>query len=409
MQLQTADQVVQSLFPYDETIYEDEEKYHQFCSIVATAIRQEMNTTQYWDWSESFKPASNREELANYIYSALSKLNLREGQVLPSEEEILNSVGIKRVASGMIKFTGRIPKNTNIFIDREANTMGIIIDPKTVDQEVDLGDGATIVHVPGSRTEKFGQRFLRWFSQLFTDDDLRRHTYFYDLKGWTSKYSKPYEFLATLHLATMAPEFAYDIATAPETDATVEIQFKKVEVELALVLNGEFSRDKGNVSDAIGGESVDDITPEQADQLERDQENGKENDVEEENKKDNEVEEEEQTQIIEDKIDLSKDITAVDQAMADIMNEIHKIENKVAVLAKIEAIKLRLEVINLTIYKNGDASQGPTDIVIERAESIASTAFRNDLNEYNNILLPKYRSDLRAYNREYAARRCYRK
>ena len=64
-----------------------------------------------------------------------------------------------------------------------------------------------------------------------------QHVYYYNLDGWVNKYSRPYEFLLALHMATMAPEFAYEVATSPETNAKVIMDFKPVTVEMDLIVD----------------------------------------------------------------------------------------------------------------------------------------------------------------------------
>ncbi len=59
--------------------------------------------------------------------------------------------------------------------------------------------------------------------------------YAYSLDGWTGKYGKSLEFLLTLHLATMSPEFAKEVATNSEFDAVVKIRLKEVYAAIRLM------------------------------------------------------------------------------------------------------------------------------------------------------------------------------
>ena len=64
--------------------------------------------------------------------------------------------------------------------------------------------------------------------------------YIYDLNGWAGKYGKPLEFLLTLHLATMAPDFTYAVAIGDERlDTKVNIKFFQTSYSRRLLLNGE--------------------------------------------------------------------------------------------------------------------------------------------------------------------------
>lgn len=58
--------------------------------------------------------------------------------------------------------------------------------------------------------------------------------YRYSLKEWTEKYGTPMELFLTLHLATRAPEFAYNFATMYDTKVYIEIK-KLTDVEIDLV------------------------------------------------------------------------------------------------------------------------------------------------------------------------------
>ncbi len=61
-----------------------------------------------------------------------------------------------------------------------------------------------------------------------TQSLLDYSTYTYDLDGWTGVYGKPLEFLLSLHLGTMAPDFAYDVATNENIETKVHIQFHPI-------------------------------------------------------------------------------------------------------------------------------------------------------------------------------------
>lgn len=64
--------------------------------------------------------------------------------------------------------------------------------------------------------------------------------YIYDLNGWAGKYGKPLEFLLTLHLATLAPDFTYAVALGDERlDTKVNIKFYQTNYSRKLLLNGE--------------------------------------------------------------------------------------------------------------------------------------------------------------------------
>ena len=51
----------------------------------------------------------------------------------------------------------------------------------------------------------------------------------YNLEGWTGRYGKPFELLTTIHLATMAPDLAYEIAMNTDLDTKVNIKKRDVD------------------------------------------------------------------------------------------------------------------------------------------------------------------------------------
>lgn len=54
-------------------------------------------------------------------------------------------------------------------------------------------------------------------------------TYYFDMSNWASKYGKPMELFLALHLSTMMPDLAYDLATADCFNTKVHIDFQSVE------------------------------------------------------------------------------------------------------------------------------------------------------------------------------------
>lgn len=63
------------------------------------------------------------------------------------------------------------------------------------------------------------------------------YTYF-SLAGWSGRYGKPFELMLTVHLATMAPDLAKEIALNKDLDAKVHVKLKNTDFEGKLYLNG---------------------------------------------------------------------------------------------------------------------------------------------------------------------------
>lgn len=76
--------------------------------------------------------------------------------------------------------------------------------------------------------------------QKASDDDSKSLVYEYNLDGWMGRYGKPIEFLLALHIGTMAPDFAYKVATSEEFDTKVRVKFHKVESKVRLKYKGMY-------------------------------------------------------------------------------------------------------------------------------------------------------------------------
>lgn len=61
--------------------------------------------------------------------------------------------------------------------------------------------------------------------------------YAYDLNNWTCKYGKTTEFLLAMHLATQAPDFTYQFATAPAIDTKVHVKVFPIDVNFKFVID----------------------------------------------------------------------------------------------------------------------------------------------------------------------------
>ncbi|MCI8546096.1 MAG: hypothetical protein HFJ44_02570 [Clostridia bacterium] len=84
------------------------------------------------------------------------------------------------------------------------------------------------------------------------------YTYF-SLAGWAGRYGKPFELMLTVHLSTMAPDLAKEIALNKDLDAKVHVKLKKTDFNGKVYVDGksiaEIEEDKKN-----GDETYDDTT-----------------------------------------------------------------------------------------------------------------------------------------------------
>lgn len=65
--------------------------------------------------------------------------------------------------------------------------------------------------------------------------ELDNYKYSYSLDGWTGKFGKSLEFLLTLHLATMSPDFTKEVALAEKFDAKVGIALEEINANITLL------------------------------------------------------------------------------------------------------------------------------------------------------------------------------
>lgn len=75
--------------------------------------------------------------------------------------------------------------------------------------------------------------------EIHMDEKGKEVIYKYNLEGWMGRYGKPVEFSLALHTGTMAPDFAYEIATGSQFDTKVYIKFKKVGVTTRIYYKGK--------------------------------------------------------------------------------------------------------------------------------------------------------------------------
>ena len=64
---------------------------------------------------------------------------------------------------------------------------------------------------------------------------VKKSKYIYDLNNWLTKYGKPTEFSIAVHAATLAPDFAYELATNNAVDTKVHISVLPVDIKIKFV------------------------------------------------------------------------------------------------------------------------------------------------------------------------------
>lgn len=184
----------------------DEEQYENFFERLQNNIQGHLDTDKRIE----------KETLAEIIITTIGEFNqysrdikipeLTAGQILARMGEENEALSLTQ---GLIVFDGALPKGVTVEIDRTTRQLVVTVN-----------DAIRPIHKGEDLEETETQ-----------------HVYYYNLDGWVTKYSRPYEFLLALHMATMAPEFAYEVATSPETNAKVIMDFKPVTVEMDLIVD----------------------------------------------------------------------------------------------------------------------------------------------------------------------------
>ncbi len=125
-------------------------------------------------------------------------------------------------------------------------------------KEAEFGSGLISIHHDGSKGDGgqegigvVGEEFSNFWEKGYVKVDngklkvdgggmFNTAVFEYSLDGWTGRYSMPLEFLLSVHLATMAPDLSYELATSFDTD--VEILLYKSqggEIDAAVQENGK--------------------------------------------------------------------------------------------------------------------------------------------------------------------------
>ena len=156
--------------------------------------RTYMISNENFNWADVFESLVNGR-ITDGITSAWGTglIHIEKGLWSEAAWGIMNGIPILDLTVGNIADLVE-----NVSIDRETNTLKI--------SRADMSSGLA---------------FWNW----------HRDTTYYNLAGWSGRYGKPFELLVTLHLATMAPDFAYEIAMNEDLNARVNICLKNAKFE----------------------------------------------------------------------------------------------------------------------------------------------------------------------------------
>lgn len=213
------DLVLQIITEGDPTAWVDKSNYGYFLEVLEGRI------DAYLDENDTI----SKEDLANQIATTISDFNSNSAykQIASSRGETpqIRSVTEEEILAFM---------EDNAELDYSTGLIDVEGCDGVQSVTIDRAKKQLVVTVDGLIPSRNGEEAIPG-----------SHTYYYNLEGWLTKYARPYEFLLTLHLATMAPEFAYEVATSPETNAKVTIDFKQTSVEIDLVVDEKVAAAEG--------------------------------------------------------------------------------------------------------------------------------------------------------------------
>lgn len=210
----------------------NDEDYNVFFEMLQNKVKNIIDKDNYMSKDRLANILSNTIEEFNSLGEVTNGLQI---QSLSYEQILARMNGSEEdenliFANGLIAFDEPLPEGVSVSIDREKKQMIVEVEglePYKTNTENSTGtnNGTNM----GTSKDKV------------IEPVKTTHTYYYNLEGWITKYSRPYELMLALHLATMAPEFAYEIATSPETNAKVIMGFKETKVEMELVIDDSVS------------------------------------------------------------------------------------------------------------------------------------------------------------------------
>ena len=166
-----------------------------------------------WGFANEFiyDSKSNRVEKLTSKYLPVYMAAEQRCYLVAKDNISLSSLwkGIKELASGFFTNWDEISfGNGNIYIDEEGRTL------LQIRESSDGTDKATIEN----KVKVFRKEQELLISRNSISDNYSKNgveVYRYKLKYWLDKYGTPMHFFMALHLATMAPEFVYEMAINP--------------------------------------------------------------------------------------------------------------------------------------------------------------------------------------------------
>lgn len=142
-----------------------------------------------------------------------------------SKDDETNQIEVSKIKSKYIKAYLAAENNTYMIANKNWTFKNIFFEPLT---DMDKW-GTGMIHLENASSKVTIDRENKKMQIKY-----KGYVYQYDLDGWTGRYGKSLEFLLTLHLATQAPDFVYDIVTEEEFDTKVNIALRETTANIKL-------------------------------------------------------------------------------------------------------------------------------------------------------------------------------
>lgn len=141
---------------------------------------------------------------------------------------------------GIEKYSTALGSLRNTIADKISKLLGAITG---TEMHIDIGFNE-IARIENQKLIiKTPQKFFGIITNPF---DLEE--YEYNLDGWTTKYGMPLEFLLSLHIATMAPDFVYEVTESYDTKVHIGLLNTTAEITIVLPNGNPILDESGNIT-----------------------------------------------------------------------------------------------------------------------------------------------------------------
>lgn len=214
-------------YKINEDIKQDIEKYQdsEFSEFNKDEIREKVETMLLAYFKEEKYGKKENEEAYYYGKKLIELTGEKEEFKKQFEQALNNNISLEigqyskedLIGRGLIHIVGSALNGTQV-VTGENN-----------EHKISINKDKRQLIISTQQIDGLWSKILAAFNLATT------YNYAYDLNNWVCKYGKPVEFLVSLHLATGAPDFVYQVATSPAVDTRVYVDLFPVSNSLSLV------------------------------------------------------------------------------------------------------------------------------------------------------------------------------